>query len=161
MSNPAFKSLLEKQADQQEAPKPLPVGHYAVMAIKHEFGQSSQKKTPYVRFFFQGMSAGFDVDADQFEACGGDERLGKVNLRSDFYLTEDALFMLTQFLEKLDIDMEGRSFADLIPEACANQPVIAYVGQRPSQRDPNIVFNEISGFLSQEEYDAREAQEAA
>ena len=61
-----FESILDTPATEVERPKPLPAGTYDVIVKGlYEQGESTQKKTPYVRFIYAIQSAGEDVDADE------------------------------------------------------------------------------------------------
>jgi len=96
----SFESILDTPAADIERPKPLPIGTYtAVIKGLYEEGVSSQKKTPFVQFTFALTSAGEDVDTDELEAIGGITDKFLKNNSTCFYLTPDALWRLTDFLE--------------------------------------------------------------
>ena len=63
-----------------------------------EFGKSSQKQTPYVRFHYNVLQA---LDSVPQEALA-DMDLNKAKMRDDFYITEDAMFRLREFFELVD-----------------------------------------------------------
>lgn len=148
-----FASILSKPIETAERPKPYPIGTYVCRIEKHEFGESSQKKTPYVRFFYRPLEARDDVDADALNEMGGINNEKPRLLRDDFYLTEEALYRLREFLEeKVGLTISGRSFSEVIPET-TNQMLGVYVTQRAGQKqagdDPDKappMFNEVNGY---------------
>ncbi len=119
MSEVDFSALLNKQVDTTERPKSFPVGNYQAVIAGHEFGTSTKKGTPFVRFFCKLTGPGEDVDEEIFEEVGGMGALqARKPLRLDFYLTDDAMYRLREFLEdSLELQCAGRSFDEVIPEA--------------------------------------------
>lgn len=110
-----FNSLLDMSAEDATPPKPLPSGEYTFRVKNYEFGESSQKHTPYVRYLLQPLSAGEDVDEELLAEV--DDWQNKTK-QVTFYLTENAIFMLRDFLENAcGLEIAGRSFKELIPEA--------------------------------------------
>lgn len=107
--NPKLQELLGKPAESFVPPPVLPVGTYAFVVLKHEFGESSKKKTPYVRFHCRPQAAQDDVDQEALAAYGPFNK----ELRLDFYLTEDALFRINEFMEKLGMNTKT-SLVELI-----------------------------------------------
>ena len=103
----SFESILDMPADAVERPKPIPAGTYDVIVKGlYEQGESSQKKTPFVRFIYAITSAGEDVDPDELSAIGG---LDGKTIRDTYYTTPDAMFRLTDTLENMGIDLDGKS----------------------------------------------------
>jgi len=135
-----FKSLLSKPMDEIERPKPLPAGTYVGRIVKYDFAESQEKKTPYLRYTVQPEEVGDDVSPE--DLAGVD--MTKKQLRKDFYLTNDAMYRLKEFLESCGIDVTGRSLGEAIPES-RNARVLMGVVQRPSQ-DGTEVYNEIRDF---------------
>lgn len=106
-----FAEILSKKVEETERPKPLPPGNYVCTVVRHEFGESSQKKTPFVRFWLKHISPMDDVDQSMLPANWQNKES-----RLDFYLTDDALFRLRDFLEKtLGLSTAGMAYSDLIP----------------------------------------------
>ena len=65
----SFESILDTPAEAVERPKPLPVGTYDVIVKgMPEHGQSSQKKTPFVRFTY-ALTEAHEVRADAHAAA--------------------------------------------------------------------------------------------
>jgi hypothetical protein len=140
MSTPNLQELLRKPAESVERPKPLPGGTYNGMISNREFGESKEKKTPYVRFMIQLVSPGNEIDPTTLEGID----LSKKKLRRDFFLTLDAEYRLVEFAESCGIDKHGRSLAELIEE-CLNKPVLVEVTQRPSQ-DGSELYNDVANM---------------
>src|ERR1019366_3144566 len=106
-SQTTFESILDTPASDVERPKPLPAGTYdGIVQGLPEFGESSQKKTPFARFNLSVQSAGEDVDPADIEEIGG---IAGKSIKSTYYTTPDALFRLTDFLEHCGIDAEGKT----------------------------------------------------
>lgn len=136
---PDFSQLLSKPLDDVKRPKVLPPGTYFGMVKSYELGESSEKKTPYVRINFALSHAGDDVDQAELT----DIELGKRTPRTDFYLTPDADWRLKEFLESCHIDTKGRTFQSTLPD-CVNSPVIIDMVQRINQQRPtDPPFNDI------------------
>lgn len=134
-----FRSLLSAPADSFEAPKALPPGSYSGRIKSHEFGESAQKKTPYVRFHLAVTNA---IDVDPSELSGID--LSKKSLRVDFYLTTDAAYRLRSFLDGCGISTKGRSLGECIPET-SGASVIMEVTQRKTEKDTYNDVKDIKG----------------
>jgi hypothetical protein len=135
----SFAALLDKPADEIEAPKPIPTGFYRVMNTKFEMGESAKKKTPYVQFEVSLISAEAEVDEDELEAAGGTE--GKT-LRQTFYLTPDSMFRVKEFAQNiLGVETKGLSLGEVI-QSSLQIPYIASVNHTPSP-DGSRIYTEI------------------
>lgn len=130
-----FNTLLDQKADDFEAPKPLPAGEYTFIVDNYEFGESSVQKTPYVRYFLRPTEAGEDVDEDLLAEVNNWQQK---RLRMTFYLTENAGFMLRNFLEEAcQIDIAGKTLKEIIPEAKGCE----IIGTVSVQEGENSSFN--------------------
>ncbi len=146
---PNFTELMNKPVEDAEKPKPAPAGTYLATIIKHEFGTSAKKGTPYLRFDFKLVAATDDVDEDLLEEVGGQEFLDKKSMRSEFYLTDDAMYRLREFLEEaLELNISGRNFDDVVPETL-NQQVLVSVAHSLSE-DGKTTYANIDGFAKAE-----------
>ena len=142
----SFESILDTPATEVERPKPLPSGTYdAIVKGLPEYGESSQKKTPFCRFTLAMQAAGEDVDAEELESIGGLE--GK-SLKSTYYTTPDALFRLTDFLEHCGIDLDGKTIRQAIDET-PNCSVKAVITHRASE-DGQQIFAEVKRTMKAE-----------
>lgn len=136
---PDFNQLLHQTADSFERPKPLPIGTYTFTILGHEMGESRQKKTPFVQFNVQPTAASADVDETLLDSI---TEWQARKMRHTFYITEDSLFRLTEFMGHLGLGVD-RPLDELIPEA-TGFTFLGTVTQRASNTDPNSVFNDIS-----------------
>lgn len=147
MSNqPNFGALLDAPSETVKRPPALPKGTYLLLVTKFEPTQSSQKKTDGIRYFFQPIQAGSDVD--QTRLAGID--LNKKELREDFWVTPDALYRLTEFHASILGPTPGVSVRQNLP-AVVGQQVFGYVDEVPSNKPgakPEDVFNNITAFTS-------------
>jgi hypothetical protein len=142
-----FASLLGKTVTEEaKRPPSLPAGTYHGIIQKWEPGESQQKKTPYVRMHVQLLSAGEDVPADQLEGID----FSKKQLRRDYFLTEDAMFRLHEFLKAVGIEFVGKPLGEALQEVIGKQ-VIADVAAKMNQQDPSQPpFNEITNLRADE-----------
>lgn len=107
----SFKDLIAKPAEEFKQPETLPAGTYTFMVSSHKFGESQKKKTPFVGYELTPMSPEADVDQEALAKYGS---LQKRKLPLDFYLTEDAIYRLTDFMKKLGMNVK-LPLAELIP----------------------------------------------
>ncbi len=134
MASLQFSSILDKPADSVEAPKPIPQGQYvAIVQGLPEQVESSQKKTPGLKFQFRITAALSEVDEDV---------VGKV-VNHTYWLTEESAFMLTQFLENAGIELAGKTIGTATDEV-PNREVVISIRHRPSP-DGQRIFAEVSG----------------
>lgn len=134
-----ISDILNRPAEDVEAPKPLPPGSYnCIVKGLPEQGESSKKKTPYLRFSYQITAIRDDVDADaiaEYEAADKNGVstgiVGKI-VTSDYYLTNDALFMLTDMLTALGIDFEGGKSVSAAIDESPNSECVVFIKHEPS-----------------------------
>lgn len=130
-----ISDILNRPAEEVKAPPTLPVGSYhTIIKGLPEQGESSKKKTPYLRFSYQIAAVGPDVDEDEVAAYEADGKkiVGSV-VTNDYYTTEAALFILTEFLQDLGIDFTGGKSVSAAIDESPNQEVVIYIKQEPSQ----------------------------
>lgn len=142
---PNFGSLLDVPADQVKRPAPLPKGTYLLLCSKFEPVVSSQKKTPGIRYIFNVLQAHSDVDQTQLAEI---ENLTKRVVRYDFWVTEDALFMLTEFHKTIlgEQNTVGYTVKQNIPRAVGQQ-VFGFIDQVPSDKPGSTdVYSNITTF---------------
>lgn len=148
-----FESLLSQNTDEIERPKPLPVGSYQFIVKDYELGESSQKKTPFVRFVASPVAPLEDVDQAALQAVN---KWQEKSLRLDYYLTPDSQYRLKDFLQQLGLTTTGRTFSELLVEA-KGQSFIGHVTHEASTRDPEAVFATIDSTTSATEGNAEAA----
>lgn len=141
MNAPNLASLLNKNADEAKRPIAFNEGTYFGVIKSHEFGESSQKKTPFVQYNIELTHAHDDVDLVGYDEDGKEVELnpaGKM-VNATFYLSDNALFMLKDFIKGFNIETEGRTFNELIPQP-VGQPVQVELNRLPN-KDGTGFFN--------------------
>lgn len=133
-----ISDILNRPAEDVEAPKPLPPGSYnCVIKGLPEQGESSKKKTAFLRFTFQITSAGEDVDPEALTEylTAKDGEVGSIAGRlvtSDYYLTDNALFMLTDMLAAIGIDFTGGKSISTAIDETPNTECVVFINHEPS-----------------------------
>lgn len=141
MSNPNFAAILDQPVTEIKRPPTAPAGNYlCIVDGIPAFDKSKQKQTDFVRFNLKPVQAMGD------ELNAAITQLGKspsdFKFRTDFYLTEDAVFRLDIFLfEHLGIEM-GTSRKQAISMAPGKQ-VIAVVTHQASA-DGQAVYAQVN-----------------
>lgn len=123
-----FGSLLETKIEDTKPPMPVPAGAYFVTVNGIEETTSSRKGTPGIRVFFS-IDGGFD-DATKKKIKDGGEEVAKTlskEKHDDFWVTEDSLIMLRQWLEDaLKVKIAGRQYKEALAEVKGKQAVVVY-----------------------------------
>lgn len=136
-----FRSILSTPMASVEAPKPPPVGTYQLKLGQYKQGTTQgESKTPYIEIPVTYVSPCDDVDTEQFEEFGGMAKLAKSKNKITFYLTEDSIFRLKNFLENtLQIDTSSMTLQEAI--AGINGAVcLGYVKHELSKKDGQTIF---------------------
>ena len=147
MSDATFGSILDKPATDVERPKPLPTGTYhCVVDGQPRMDKTTKKGTEFVEFSLKPMSALDDVNQDELNASltsgdGSVKPLSDKRIRATFYLTEDSLYRLKDFLVRdLQIEQGKKKIGQLISEA-QNRQVLAAIKHVPSEDGTSIYAN--------------------
>lgn len=148
-AQPNFADILDRPASETEKPKPLPAGSYStVVTGLPRRDVSSKKKTPFVEFILKITGALDDVSEEDLAAWstradGGKKSLTEATVKATYYLTEDALWRLKEFIEHCGIEVpEGASYSQLIEEL-PNCQVGANLRHRASE-DGASIFAELA-----------------
>lgn len=139
-----FASLLEKKVEETERATPLPNGSYKVVATRHETGESSKKKTPYTRIFFKIEEPLGDVDLEELKKV---KKVTEKERFDDFYMTEDAMFRLREFLEqtlKLRVG-GGRTFKDALSEIPGKRAIVV---MKQELLENQVKINKVERWIS-------------
>jgi len=149
MENRSFDDLLGARVDEFEKPQPLPVGSYHVLV--KDYGKTEKQSAAGnngVVVQFSVLSPLDDVDADELRKVTAKSPLSKKVLRHTFWLTEDAAHRIRTFIEYLGITVEGRTLREVLPEI-KGRPIIVSIRHKPSDRNPEEVYQEIGGFTKE------------
>lgn len=134
-----FTDILNTKSEEIEKPKPLPVGQY-LWSIPNLFEQEEigEKKTPALIWKCKCIAPQSDVDmaalAESGNAKDRDQRI-------TFFLSEDALHRLRDFLTKLGISENGRTIGERAADA-TGRTFLASIRHRPS-KDGSQIYGEI------------------
>lgn len=157
MNQPSFAPILDRAPKEVERPKVLPVGTYTwlIRGIPR-FDKSKIKGTEFVEFTvvpqgaFAGADGNADVDQEELDACLTRKTGDKIAIQSKsqrltFYLTEDALWRLRDFLKHLGFDVddeseEAPSLRQMINES-PNRQFAGYVSHKPSDDGETMYAN--------------------
>jgi len=148
MAGPDFSTLLRKPAGEAKKPPALPpAADYQGIIKGYELGDQNKNKTPYVRFQVGLVGWPDSISAEDRQQDGKAIDLSKRPMRRDFYLTDDALWRLDEFLRALGIDLTGRSYEETLPEA-TGKSVVVEVQQYINQQSGEI-GNQIGALTAQ------------
>lgn len=148
-ARPNFGALLDKAPTEIERPKPLPAGTYTcVVQGLPEYDKSSKKQTEYVRFTLKPLAAEADVDTEALAEMGG---LGDKTIPVTFYITENSLFRLKDFLSHLGFDVtDPEASLREMCETTTGRQVRAFIKHRASE-DGESIFAEVGRTASVED----------
>ena len=138
-----FQDILNRPAEEIKPPVTLPMGSYhtIVMGLPEQ-GQSSKKKTDFLKFTHKIIAALDDVDPDavaEFQQDG--VSLAGQEVDNTFYITDKSAFMLKEFLENCGIDLGGRTIAEGL-EDVPNAEVIIHIKHEATE-DGKRVFAKV------------------
>jgi len=131
MSN--FTDILNRPSEEIKPPVTLPMGSYhtIVMGLPEQ-GQSSKKKTDFLKFVHKIIAPLDDVDPDaitEFQQDG--EMIAGQEIDNTFYITDKSANMLKEFLLNCGVSLEGRSMAEGL-EDVPNSEVIIFIKHEAS-----------------------------
>ena len=143
-----FAPILDRPPTEFDRPLPLPAGTYStVIQGQPRYDKSAKKQTEFVEFTHKFISAGEDVDEEELtkaltKADGTTKNLTDVTMRNTFYITENSVWRLREFLNNcgLDANNADASLRELVEET-PNQQVGVYVSHVPSQDGQSIFAN--------------------
>lgn len=129
-----FSSLLRKPAGEAKKPPALPIGDYPAVIKSFELGDQNKNKTPYVRFHVGLLGWAESIPESERIA---EVDFSKKQMRRDFFLTEDSLYRLDEFLRSVGVRMEGRNYEEVLPDAIGAN-VLAEVQQYINQSNSEV-----------------------
>lgn len=122
MSEVNFSAILGKTVGTAPEPKPLPEGTYTgiISSLPQSRGQKTKDGMKGILSIQVSLTEAMDdVDQTALQECGGLLRPDgdAKTVRSDFWLTEDALYILDRFLAGFGFSEEaGKSYAEALEE---------------------------------------------
>lgn len=140
-ASPNFKSILEASPSEVVRPPQIPVGTYLCTVGQWETGESSKKKTPFVKFQLTPIAAMEDVDDTALTVIGGLE--GR-SLSVTYYITEAAVPMLDEFHQNCGVDLTDGTSRLARNDAIMNTQVLAMVEHEIDQNDSSRVFARVN-----------------
>jgi hypothetical protein len=135
-----FSKILQKQAEEIEKPKPLPIGSYICNNPKlPEFKGVGKNETPCAEFSLVIIAPSDDVDPADLKAYG--DWKGKT-IRHRMFLTEGTEFRTKEELkDAFQVDEAGKNLGQMFNETI-NRQVLVTVKHRPSE-DGTDIFMEV------------------
>lgn len=89
-----FSQLLRKPLSDVKRPPPLPMGDYPAIIKSYEFGESNRNKTPRLSLRLVLIDWPDTIPLEDRDGID----ISKRQLSKDYYLTEDALWRLADFM---------------------------------------------------------------
>lgn len=140
-------AALKRPSGQALKPKVLEPADYPGIVKSWEAGDANKNKTPYVRFHLAPTGwpdAIAEEDRTQALPDGTTKpiELAKRQMRRDFYLTDEAMWRLDEFLRTMGIEGIGqRSYEECLPESIGKS--ITMEVQQQLNQQTNELFNQI------------------
>lgn len=140
----SFASILDQTVDTIATPQPLPPGTYQwLITGQPRMDKSAKKQTPFVEFECRAQGALEDVDQQALIESLKGKSLSDKTRRLTFYLTDDSVYRLDQFLfEHLRVAEIGTGVSR--KEAIAMAPGQSFAGtirHQPSDDGTRVYDN--------------------
>lgn len=153
------KALLSKPMDDIKAPIPAVLGSYVAQGYDYEFDKTKPKDgkepTNTVKLKFRLVEAFPDVPQDELAAYleTAGKSLHEIDQRDkDFFLTENALFRLKEFLEE-HCKIKADNIAEALEAYKAGAQFGATMGQVPNQKEPSRPYHQVTATFALPEGD--------
>jgi len=142
-----FNALLDRPAEDFKAPVPLPVGGYIATLGQPKYektqGKDGKEGTPYVEFPVVFSEPLPDVDQEALAASLGERAITDVPQKVTYYLTENAMYRLTEFLRDHVGIEAGIPVREQIQQAVGGQ-FVAVIDHTISKKDGKTVYANIA-----------------
>lgn len=142
----SLTDILSRRSSEVTAPQPLPQGTYlcSVTSIG-KIAEIGQNKTNAVNFELTIINAGEDVDPVELAAL--DKSVVGRKIQARFFLTEEALYRLTEFFEKLGLP-EDITISEGISSAQNHQVYVKVKHRTYTDSENNVkVGYDIAGYI--------------
>ena len=135
---PDFKELLNKKVDEQKRPPILPAGTYEGVVRDYVLGEArNEDKTPLITFNVQITGPTDDIDQeDLVDEDGNPVDPNGRRFRQDFFLTDAALYRLTEFIQSCGVDTSGKGFNEVLPDTKGAQVLVTLMQGTTKAGDP-------------------------
>lgn len=149
-AQPNFGVILDRKPTQIERPKVLPAGSYiTVVQGMPRQDKSAKKQTPFYEYTCKYLQAMDDVDQDDLDAAlsradGTKRVLGEMTVKLTYYLTEDAIWRLKQFLEHCGLNEDDFESIRHMAESAGGCQVVVKLRHKPSD-DGESMYAEVFG----------------
>lgn len=137
---PDFTNLLHRPMDEIKQPEAWPQGLYPGRILRYEPGESSQKKTPYIRFTVAPTGFPDDMEDEAKQTL----KLDGKTFRADYYLTEDSIFRLRDLAAELG---HSGMLDEALPQMVGSDVKIDLVQELNQQT--NAIFNRVNRLLAE------------
>lgn len=143
------QDILQAKPTGVSRPKPLPAGTYMwITKGIPERGKSAKKGTDFVQFMLSPNAHGDDVDPEALKealtkASGEITPLVDKTQRHTFYITENSIWRLEQFLQHLGFELDGKMSMDQMIAESGNRQVLGRIKHTTSD-DGESVYAEIA-----------------
>lgn len=127
-----FRELLKQNTDEIKRPNPTPAGTWYGLVHNYEYGESKEKKTPYVRYGVRLTAPGADISE---EDKNSGEFVGR-EYDKDYFLTPDALWRLSEMIGTMSVKTTGRPLDETIPEIVGKEVMVTIGHERPKNLKP-------------------------
>lgn len=140
-----FTQFASKPAGEAKRPPVLPADDYLGIVKSFELGDENANHTPYVRFAIGLLDWGPNVpdewpiaapDGTVQDISKSDIDLSKRQMRRDYYITDEALWRLDEFIRSCGVEPSGRSYGEIIPELIGKQVTVKieqYLNKRTNE----------------------------
>jgi len=139
-----LSQYLNMRAGEAKRPQPLKVGIYKGRVSRYEPGQNNRNNTPYIRIFVVPYEWPEGTTQDEI----GDTDLSRRQLRKDFYLTEESLYRLDDFLRSCGIVPNGQTYGELMSQVISMDVTFEVTHFQPTGSD--TVFDTINNIVGPE-----------
>jgi len=137
MADMSFADILNRPADEIEAPKALPVGTYlCIVDGQPEFAKIGKNNTDCVNFNLKPVQPGPDVDQKALQDTLNGQSLSDKKIRHRLFVTPDSAWRLKQFLNE-HLGVPVTNLGAMIPEAMGRQ-VMVTLGHQASDDGTQI-----------------------
>lgn len=140
-----FSKILQKQANEIEKPKPLPIGSYVAVNQKlPDFKGVGKNETPAAEFALVVLAPMDDVDPEHLAAYG--DVKGK-SVRHRMFLTEGTEYRTKEELvNAFGIEEAGKNLGQMFNETI-NKQVIVKIRHRPND-DGTDIYAEVESLAA-------------